>query len=268
MRSNIPARSLGPMSFKTKNSVPILLKAIRVIELIAQGQAETSSRALAKELKLPQSTCYRILQSFASRDWLRQMPGGGFRIAYGVMPLLEAFSNHELLIQTVRDPLNTLARETGLTVKMSIQQGPNAVTIFCTESLAATSVRVRLGSKFCLTLGSSGAVFLSQMGKDLVESVIQSAPPESWQNQKLSDVRARIKSIKSQGYAIDMGTYQKQLCAMSAPLTTGTGKVLAAVTIIGFKHDFAGRRAQIKEKLLFTAGGCNRLLAGLGFEIV
>lgn len=254
------------MANKPKNTVPILLKAVDILEAIAQGRVDTSTRSLATELKIPQSTCYRILQSFASKDWLRSVPGGGYEISFGIMPLLDSFANHELLVETVRAALNALARKTGLTVKMSIRQGSDAVTICRAESPKATSVNVRLGSKFHLSLGSSGAIFLSQLDEIAVAALIANAPAECWANQKESDVRARINSVKKHGYAVDMGSYRRQLNAISAPLVLANGQVIAAVTIIGFGNDFLGKRDQIRGELLYTVGGCNRLVAGLNIE--
>src|SRR3954462_15612643 len=87
------------------HTVPVLRKAIRVFEAVAQRQGEATAKSLAVTLKISPTTCYRILQSFVAEGWLRPRPGGEFELSFGLLPLLRPLLRHELLIETIREPL-------------------------------------------------------------------------------------------------------------------------------------------------------------------
>ncbi len=246
------------------NTIPILKKAISVLNTVAEGRGAMTTKALAHTLGVPHSTAYRIVQTFISEDWIRPVGGGQFELSFGLLPLLQPLARHELLIETVAEPLRALSRETGLTAKISVRQGRFAVTIFRIESPRPTSVNIRIGASFHLCVGSSGTVLLSGMDEVERQQVIDEAPPECWEFQKPADVLARLAELATTGCCADPGKYRPNNFAITAPLTDRAGRVLAALTLVGFPDDFGGARTEaLKRQLLFAAGGCNQLIQGL-----
>lgn len=223
-----------------------------------------TTKALAHTLGVPHSTTYRIVQTFISEDWIRPVGGGQFELSFGLLPLLQPLVRHELLIEAVREPLLKLSRETGLTTKITVRQGDFAVTIFRVESPRPTSVSVRVGATFHLSLGSSGTVLLSALDELERQRIIAEATADCWQFQQPADVMRRLADLAATGSCVDNGKYRPNNFAMSAPLLDRGGRVLAALTLIGFPDDFEGARSDtLKRQLLFAAGGCNQLIQGL-----
>ncbi|AWI09851.1 helix-turn-helix domain-containing protein [Ereboglobus luteus] len=78
MKSNKGKRSEKKTSSSIPpHTVPVLLKALRIFESVARGEAETP-KELAAALGVSPTTCYRILQSFRVAGWLQ--PGAGGRL--------------------------------------------------------------------------------------------------------------------------------------------------------------------------------------------
>jgi DNA-binding IclR family transcriptional regulator len=142
-------------------TIPVLKNSIAVMRLLAEGRGPATTKALEQTLGVSHSTMYRILQTLAEEDWVRQRGKGEFELSVGLLPLFQPLVRHELLVSAVRGPLEKLCRDTGLTCKLSVLQGNFAITLFRTESQRATSVQVKSGAAFHLALGSSGAVLLS-----------------------------------------------------------------------------------------------------------
>lgn len=246
------------------HTIPVLKKAIAVLKAVAEGRGGMTTKALAHTLGVPSSTAYRILQTFVAEDWVRPLGGGQFELSFGLLPLLQPLVRHELLIETVREPLLKLSRETGLTTKITVRQGHFAVTIFRVESPRPTSLSVRVGATFHLCLGSSGAVLLSGLDEVERQRVIDEAPEECWQFQRPSDVDHRLAELATFGSCADTGKYRPNNFAVSAPLLDRGGQVLAALTIVGLPDDFEGARTEaLRRQLMFAAGGCNQLIQGL-----
>lgn len=243
------------------HTVPVLCKAFRVFEAVAQNSGGATTKTLASSLGIAQSTCYRILQSFVAAGWLRQRSGGVFELSFGLVPLLRPLLRHEVLIETVREPLAQLARSTGLTAKLTIQQGDFAVTIYSAQSPRPHAITSRVGSVVSLVIGSSGATFLGAMTDAEVGRILDHAPAEVWKFQKRETILRRVRDGRKLGCYIDGGSYQPNIHTLSAPLHGLGGELVGALTLIGFPQDFAGpaRTALIRE-LKFIAGGCTQLI--------
>lgn len=250
----------------TKNpahTVPVLRNAIRVFETVALRQGDTTAKSLAATLKISPTTCYRILQSFVAEGWLRPRPGGEFELSFGLVPLLRPLLRHELLIETIRDPLVRLAHTTGLTAKLTVQQRSDAVTIHSEASPKPTAITSRVGSVVSLAIGSSGAVFLSSMSDEEIARILDGAAPEVWKHQERVDVLRRVREARKQGYCFDGGSYQTHINTLSAPLFAPDKALVGVITLLGFPQDFASTaKAALIRELKYTAGGCNQLIQG------
>ena len=146
---------------KVPHTVPVLCKAIDVFAAVATGKDAVTTKMLATTLRISPTTCYRILQSFVAKGWLRPGANGTFALSLGLVPLLRPLLRHEVLIETVREPLTQLARSTGLTAKLTVRQDDDAVTIYSANSPKGTAITSRVGSVVSLAIGSSGATFLA-----------------------------------------------------------------------------------------------------------
>ena len=246
---------------KPAHTVPVLTKAIHVFEAVAQRGGGVTTKSLATTLRISPTTCYRILQSFVASGWLRPAAHGTFELSFGLVPLLRPLLRHEVLIETVREPLLRLARITGLTAKLTVRQADDAITIHSADSPKPTAITSRVGSVASLAIGSSGAAFLSGLKDEEVERILDQAPAEVWRFQKREDVLVRIKDARRSGFCFDGGSFQPHIHTLSAPLHTISGEFVGVITLIGFPQDFdtAVRPALVRE-LKGTARTCNALI--------
>jgi DNA-binding IclR family transcriptional regulator len=245
------------------HTVPVLRKAIRLLVAVAAGSGAATTKSLAATLRISPTTCYRILQSFVAEGWLRSRAGGEFELSFGLVPLLRPLLRHELLIETIRDPLVRLAAVTGLTAKLTVPQGEDAVTIHSEASPKPTAITSRVGSVISLAIGSSGATLLSAHSDEAIGRILDAVPAEVWKLQKRVDVLRRVREARKQGYCFDSGSYQQHINTISAPLLAPDKSIVGAITLLGFPQDFstAAKPALIRE-LKYTTGGCNELIQG------
>ena len=238
---------------RPKHTIPAVCKAMELLGLLAEPQGETTTKALALRLGVPRTTCYRLLRSLVARDWVRPLPGGGHALSVGLLPLLQPLRQVEDLAGAVQPVLDELALRSGLTAKVSVRQGDEAVTVARCESPQATSVAVRIGASFHLALGSSGAVLLSGLSQPEVDDILERAPEECWTYQTPREVHRRLEELRGQGWCADQGTFRPSCHAVSMPLRDRRGDVAAAMTIIGFPHELTAKRLASLAKLLAEA---------------
>lgn len=233
------------------------------MEAVARDSGVATTKSLAASLQISPTTCYRILQSFVAQGWLRPAPGGAFALSFGLVPLLRPLLRHELLIETVRDPLARLVRTTGLTAKLTVPQGDDAVTIHSEASPRPTAIASRVGAVISQAIGSSGAVLLSGLSDEAIDRLLDAAPAEAWKHQDRVDVLRRVREARKLGYCFDGGSYQKHINTLSAPLFSPDKTIAGAITLLGFPQDFTQTaKAALVRELKYTAGGCNQLILG------
>jgi DNA-binding IclR family transcriptional regulator len=251
-----PSAHRGPA-----HTVPVLRKAFQVFEAVAQNPDAATTKHLAAALQIAPSTCYRILSTFVAAGWLRSRPGGLFELSFGLMPLLRPLLRQEVLVETVREPVAQLARTTGLTAKLTIRQGDDAVTIFSAQSPRPHAIASRVGAIVSLAVGSSGAAHLGALSDTEVKRILDGAPAESWKYQNRANVLRRLSEGREKGWYADTGSYHPNIHTLSAPIYGEGSAVVGAITILAFPQDFAGAgRTTLIRKLKQTATDCTHCL--------
>jgi DNA-binding IclR family transcriptional regulator len=86
MRAEEKRRSAGEDTCATKG-LQVLERAVAVVEFLGSGKMEEwrSIREVAEGTGMPESACYRILETLAAREWVEKS-GKGYRL--GSMKLI------------------------------------------------------------------------------------------------------------------------------------------------------------------------------------
>jgi len=244
------------------NTVPILRKAIQVIEAVAKDPYSATTKNLAYTLGIPPSTCYRILKSFVAAGWLRPRPGGAFELSAGLVPVFRPLLRHEILVGSVRESLAALTAVSGLTAKLTVRQGRNAVTIHSVVPEKGVAIACRVGLEASLAVGSSGAVHLSACSDEEIGRILDSVPTGTWRFQRRNDVLQRVRETRRQGVCFDRGSYTTRVQTVSAPLFGPRHEVVAAVTLLGLRPDLDGAsRAALARDLKAATDCAHRCIA-------
>jgi DNA-binding IclR family transcriptional regulator len=245
------------------HTVPVLCKALRVFEFVAKRAGGVSTKELAVSLGISHTTCYRILQSFVAQGWLSVRRGGTFELSFALVPLLRPLLHHELLIETVQEPLRQLAAATGLTAKLTVRQCDDAVTLASAHSPKSTAITSRVGSVVSLAIGSSGAALLSALPDTEIKQILDKAADEVWRLQDRAEVQRRVRQARKDGVCFDHGSFQPHIHTLSAPLVLRERGIVAAITLLGFPQDFEGSaRATLTRQLKLNTGGILTLING------
>lgn len=247
---------------KQQNSIPALSKSIAVLKAIAGGMQNYSIAELAREVGVAHTTCYRIVQTLVDADWLRPRAGGvGYELSYGLLPMVEPFLNHRVLIDTIHPIVEKLVADTDLSAKVSVRQGDDAVTVYRVESPKPMSLSGRVGVRFSLVYGSSGSCLLSALSDATIKRILGEVSDKAWKHQKPEDVLERITSVRQDGICIDPGHFHPQVHTMSTPLVDGGGNMLGALTLLGLPEDMNPKALAENRKLLIKANKqCNKLI--------
>ena len=221
--------------------IPVLEKSIRLLESLAGENSYQSMTQLAKAHGISNTTCFRILKTLEAANWVQARPKGGFMLAAGLLPLVHPLLKYQRLLEVTEPVMRQLAQDAGLAVKLTVRSGSEAVTISRVESPRGIGVSGRVGARFRLVIGSSGACLLADATAEEIAQLIEDAPADAWTHQGVEAFHHRLKDVKSKGYCADLGGYHPQVHAISAPIGNAPSAVLGALTVLGLPSDFSGK---------------------------
>ena len=219
------------------HTIPSVEKAIDVLLLLASSPELSHVRLLAQHLKISQSTCYRILQTLEKRNWVHLLADGGFELSSGLMPVAKVLFRNMDMEKQLQPILDQFVKLSGVSGKISIRQGNDALTLICATANKPMSLSSQPGLSFSLAYGSSGAAFLSALSEKEVKDILDQATPAVWAYQNRSDVQARIQQCREQVFCEDCGGYQPHVCTISVPFCNAKGQVVAAITALGMSNE-------------------------------
>ena len=235
---------------KPTNQIPVLRKAVQVVEALATEHGEPTAAALARSLAIAPATAYRILQTLVHAGWVLQDAEGRCALGLGLLPLLQRLQRHELLGPTVEAALQFLATTTGVASKVSVREGETALTVLRADSPQPMALAIRAGARFHLALGSSGAVLLSGLPEAESKRILKAAPAAVWQWQKPAAVWQRIREVRQHGVTLDWGSYSPDIFGISAPLLDLKGQIQGALTLTGLRRGHTKQQIERWRKLV------------------
>jgi DNA-binding IclR family transcriptional regulator len=207
---------------------------------LAGRDGPTKLTDLADATGLSTSRAHKYLASFIRAGLVRQSQPSG---RYGIGPLaaelgfaaLRNMDVVELAQDTLDDLRDQLQTMTSLTVWAN--RGPTIIRRSVHDQ--SVSLVVQLGGVMNMLGSSNGRVFAAFAPKQMTASLIAAELAERGAARAglrtMADVNALLDDVRAQGFATAIGTMHTGIVAASAPVFDYTGKIVAALTLVGLE---------------------------------
>lgn len=231
-------RRIPPPDTRTK-SVPAVQKAMAILERLAASQNGLGLSELTRELSLPKSSTYGMLLTLERLGYLhRNESTGRYMFGMKILSLANMAMNGLNLRKLAMPHLRQLMIKTKLTVHMAIREHHEVVIIEKADSPYTPKVETWVGKRMGIHCTAAGKALLSDWPDEDIDRLIRYGLPRYNDNtivspKKLKDELARI--VK-QGYSVDDEEETIGSRCVGAPITDQTGKVVAAVSVAGYKQ--------------------------------
>ncbi len=210
-------------------------RSLRILEAVAQHQPVTVGE-LTKIFGLPKSTVQRTLVTLAEAGWLRASRKDTTRWEVGarVLAVRPAALQGSSLFAAARDPMVQLRDKVNETIHLSV---PDALQCMVVVDRVDCDHAVRtfhaIGDTSPLHATATGRAVLAHLPKQDIEELItqglerysESTPADP------EDLRADLRRIRTDGYAVNRNQYRPGVCAIAAPILDEDGTPLATVAI-------------------------------------
>ena len=221
------------------NTIPAVDKTVRF--LLALSERPHTQAELSEKLGTAMSTAYRILTTLQAHDWVRK-EGAVYSLSGGLVPLIGSCDSEMELLERAKKQADMISERYGIACKLSIRQGNQQKTFHRVEPPGPVALTGIVGSLFPIFEGSVGAALLADESEEVIRELIETSPvklPETADPELVFD---RIREIRARGTVLNSSKNRWGIVAMSIPLRDRRGRVSAALTLIGARPDFAGKR--------------------------
>jgi len=215
--------------------------AFKLIELVVANQAEgLSFTQILNDSALPRSSAHRLLKELSALNILTFDPEtktyrGGFPLAALGAQVTSSFD----IRQNSRPALKDLHDSLGYVATLSICGEDSGIYI---DKIEAQDFGLRLhsevGKSFPLHCTAMGKIHLAYGDAALTDRVIKRGLEAHTQQTITSAkvLKAELKRIREQGYAIDDEEISRGLTCIGAPIFGLNGEVIAALSLTAPSH--------------------------------
>lgn len=218
----------------TGEPVRVLVKAMSVLDLLAEVSEPISLGEIAGRLDLNKSTCYRILHTLAAGDFVERHSPGTYRLGIGAFRIGSAMARRMGVRERALPAMQELYRATGETIFLLIPRGDEAVCVERLDGRYAATHTLRVGGALPLHMGAGPRLLLASLPDDQVEAYLRRLMvPTSSRHTSPTALRDQVAQIRSAGYATSEDDVEVGVRALSGAVRDHEDDVVAALSISG-----------------------------------
>ncbi|MFQ5408703.1 MAG: IclR family transcriptional regulator [Anaerolineales bacterium] len=219
--------------------VPAVDRAMRILDAYKNGDSEFGVSELSRMLAVNKSTVHDIVQTLCEHRVLsRNETTRKYRLGAGLAELGDRARQQCDIRALARTHLNRLMEATGATVFLGVFENDGITIIEKAEAPSELAITAPLGQRVPYSGGSFGQAFLAFLDPAEVDRLLAEKGLRDFTPTSITDpgaFRERLQLVRERGYAVDDNQeYLDGVWAVSAPIHSGEGAVVAAVTVVAF----------------------------------
>lgn len=228
------------MGVNTEDSpyrVQVLDRAVGILDILARANAELGALEIAEGLRLHKSTIHRLLMVLEQHRLVAKNPSTG-RYSLG-LKLFELGSKAVAgldLREKSQPYLERLVSETGETAHVCVIDKGEVLSLAYVESRHSVRTPATVGRRTPLHCTAVGKAMLAFMPPAELDLLLNQTELKSFTRNTITDpnlLRAELRRVAEQGYAIDDEEIEEGMRCIGAPLRNYSGKVVASISVAG-----------------------------------
>lgn len=214
--------------------VPAVMRALTLLDRLAQRREPMSLAQLTSELALPKSSVHGLCNTLMSFGYLRRQPDGAFLIGARVMSLAEAFVSGTDVAQEFNALWADARFAPDETVVLSVLSGTDALYVAARNSARPLGLAFNVGMRLPVYLSGSGKAMLAYQEPEAVRGLLGAESFTRLTRKGPRDVAGLLKELaatRKRGYSIDDEAVREGVYSFGAPVFDATGKAVAGVAV-------------------------------------
>ncbi len=218
------------MASSKPEGVQSVIKAMDLLEALAEAGGELGLSDLAAEARMPLPTIHRLARTLVNRGFLRQLPNRHYALGPALIPLGDAATS--MLAYWAEPILAGLVDELGETANLAILDGAKATYVAQVPSRHSMRMFTEVGRQVSLHSTGVGKALLSQLDDAAASALLGRTALDPRTEFTITDPQRLIEelaTIRAQGFARDEGEQELGVNCIAVPVSGA----LMAVSISG-----------------------------------
>jgi IclR family transcriptional regulator, KDG regulon repressor len=212
-----------------------VIKALQVLEALADSERPRGVSELARELGFSKSNAYRLLETLRASSYVSRVNGGtSFELSLKMWHLGSKVTARLDIKTAAACYLRELRDNTHETARLTVLHGAQGICIEQVETKLPMRIQTPIGGTLLLYCSATGKAMLAFQSREFIENIASSTvkftPMTISGRRKLL---TELEQIRRDGYALNRGERVAGVCGVAAPVTNSAGDVRAAIGISG-----------------------------------
>ena len=217
-----------------KAVVPSVLKAARLLDLIATSREALPLGELATRLELPKSSTLGLCTSLTVTGLLRRFDDGSYHLGTHILDLADAYLSRTDLAKEFAQALDVLGAFEEEGAVLAVRDGTDVVYVACRNGSLPVGITYRIGMRLPVSCTATGKALISSLADTEIKQLYRGKRLPRLTDKSCRSVGALIEevhNVRQQGYAMDNEETRDGMCCIGVPIGPAGGPAIAAVAV-------------------------------------
>lgn len=220
-----------------KTTAPAVVRAVRILDVIAASAEPLSLADLARETAFPKSTLHGLCDTLIRLRLVKRHANGAMTLGPYVMGWANAFLSQTNLTEEFRAVWEASQMFAEETVTLSMLDGDEVIYLACHNGNRPLGVTFRIGMRLPAPYTATGKAMLSTLPEDEVSSLLRGRWPAPLTKASVAAFDAlthELAEVRENGYSIDNGQMREGMICFGAPVFDASGDRAVAGLAVSF----------------------------------
>lgn len=248
--------------------VPSLVRALSIIEHLAEHREELGSAEIADALAIPRNSVFRILTTLTDYGYAHRDPENKtYGLSRKFLSVAYRAIDGQNLVERSLDQLRSLRDLTGETVLIGALTGHEGIVIEQVLSKHTIKVMVDIGQRFTMHTAAPAKAMLAFLPPAERDAAVSRITFTRFTDSTCTSAAAFLEELKvvaETGYALDRGEEVADIVCIAAPIFNHRRRPIASIWVTGPKSRVADHDIDpIRRATMLHA---RRISARLGYD--
>ncbi len=219
-----------------QGKVKSVIKAVCLIDCLAQAKRALTLQELAQRAGYPKSTTHALLASLCDSSLVEQSDDGKYRLGVRLFELGNIVSSSWDILYIARMHIQNIAFKTGESVQLTTLDKNEVLVLETEDSNNALRVMMKAGSRMPSYCTAPGKAMLAFLPEEKVKTILHATKIYAFTPHTYVEpdkLKAELNAIRESSFAIENGEYRIGLRAIAAPIFDITGAPKYAIGVYG-----------------------------------
>lgn len=240
-----------------KNDIKSIVKASKIIDVIAFERKPLSLSELSNRLGMAKSTLHGLLSTLVNIHYLEQeQDTGRYKLGIQLFELGSQIANTWNEKEIAKSYMEKLVEKTGETVHLAMLSNGEVLYVEKQEAYSSIRIATAPGAKLPVHCTGVGKVLLAYSSAQEIDEILKGyelSPHTEYTITNKGDLLSELQRIRRQGYAYDNQEFVDGLRCVSAPIFNHTNRVIFSLSVSGPLYRMQDEQIEKYRELLLDA---------------